>query len=203
MKYFISQPMKDKAQEEIKEQREQIIAAIKEEDEEAVIIDSFFEDYDPQNGCIPLKYLSKSLELLADADILYCAKGWEEARGCKIEHDCALAYEITVVEENKKSPMPTREKAVEILYEIINSGILDEELEVKIQDIASCIAAEDDNGIFIWGAEENDWIDLYVSKMDPYNSSVPYNTDELKKEYDKWIEHCKSVYEKYKIKEEE
>ncbi|MBE5957734.1 MAG: DUF4406 domain-containing protein [Lachnospiraceae bacterium] len=99
MKYFISQPMKDKTQEEIKEQREQIIAAIKEEDEEAVIIDSYFEDYDPQNGCIPLKYLSKSLELLADADILYCADGWEEARGCKIEHDCALAYGITVIEE--------------------------------------------------------------------------------------------------------
>ncbi len=100
MKYFISQPMKDKTQEEIKEQREQIIAAIKEEDEEAVIIESYFEDYNPQNGCIPLKYLSKSLELLADADFAYFAKGYEDARGCKIEHDCALAYGITVIEEN-------------------------------------------------------------------------------------------------------
>jgi hypothetical protein len=92
--------MKDKTQEEIKEQREQIIAAIKEEDEEAVIIESYFEDYNPQNGCIPLKYLSKSLELLADADFAYFAKGYEDARGCKIEHDCALAYGITVIEEN-------------------------------------------------------------------------------------------------------
>ncbi|MCR5704438.1 MAG: DUF4406 domain-containing protein [Eubacterium sp.] len=100
MKYFISQSMKDKTGQEIKEQREQIIAAIKAEDKDAVIIDSYFEDYDPKNGCIPLKYLAKSLELLADADILYCAKGWENARGCKIEHDCAVAYGITVIEEN-------------------------------------------------------------------------------------------------------
>lgn len=100
MKYFISQPMKDKTEDEIVEQREQIISAIKKEDSEAEIIDSYFEDYEPKNGCIPLKYLSKSLELLADADIIYCAKGWEQARGCKIEHDCAVAYGIVVIEES-------------------------------------------------------------------------------------------------------
>ena len=39
-----------------------------------------------------MKYLAKSIELLADADIVYFANGWQEARGCKIEHDCVIAY---------------------------------------------------------------------------------------------------------------
>ena len=58
------------------------------------IIDSYFEDYDPKNGCIPLKYLSKSLELLADADVAYFCPGWDTARGCKIENQCAVEYGI-------------------------------------------------------------------------------------------------------------
>ena len=100
MKYFISQPMNGKSKEEIELERNKIIETIFKQDSEAEIIDSYFKDYNPYNGCIPLKFLSKSIELLADADIAYFAKGWENARGCKIEHDCALAYGITVVEHN-------------------------------------------------------------------------------------------------------
>ena len=48
----------------------------------------------------PLWFLGKSLELLAGADIAYFTKDWEEARGCRIEHTCALEYGIeTVVED--------------------------------------------------------------------------------------------------------
>lgn len=103
MKLFISQPMKDKSAEEIKEKRENIIAHCKEMyGNELEVIDSYFPDYNPDMGCVPLKYLSKSIELLADADIAYFAKGWENARGCRIENTCAIEYGIEVVEDYRK-----------------------------------------------------------------------------------------------------
>lgn len=96
-KLFISQPMKDKTDSQIKEERTQ---AIKEAEallgESVEIIDSFFENAPAEAK--PLWFLGKSLELLANADIAYFAKGWENARGCKIEHDSAIAYGIKCIE---------------------------------------------------------------------------------------------------------
>lgn len=97
---FISQPMNGKTEEEILAVREKAIASAKRNiGEDVEVIDSYFDDYNPEKGCVPLKYLSKSLELLADADVAYFAKGWEEARGCRIENQCAIAYGIEVIED--------------------------------------------------------------------------------------------------------
>ena len=99
-KLFISQPMNGKTNEEILAVREKAIDSAKKNlGDDVEVIDSYFEDYNPENGCVPLKYLSKSLELLADADIAYFAKGWEDARGCRIENLCAIAYGIEVIED--------------------------------------------------------------------------------------------------------
>ena len=99
-KLFISQPMNGKTNEEILAVREKAIDSAKKNlGDDVEVIDSHFEDYNPENGCVPLKYLSKSLELLADADIAYFAKGWEDARGCRIENQCAIAYGIEVIED--------------------------------------------------------------------------------------------------------
>jgi hypothetical protein len=98
-KIFISQPMNGKTDKEILEQRKIAIAAAEHFLGEPVEeIKSFFEDYNPENGCIPLKYLAKSIDLLADADVVYFAPGWEETRGCKIEHECAEAYGISIID---------------------------------------------------------------------------------------------------------
>ena len=94
-KLFISQPMRNKTKDEILRERETAIKTASELfSDDVEIIDSYFEDYDPKNGCIPLKYLSKSLELLADADIAYFCPGCDAARGCKIENQCAVEYGI-------------------------------------------------------------------------------------------------------------
>ena len=96
-KLFISQPMKDKANDEILKEREKAIAdAIKYLGEDVEVIDSFFKD--APHDAKPLWFLGKSIELLSTADIAYFAKGWDRARGCKIEHDCAVAYDIDVIE---------------------------------------------------------------------------------------------------------
>lgn len=99
-KLFISQPMRGKTEEEILGEREKVIKAVeKYYGNEIEIIDSYFEDYDPKNGCIPLKYLAKSLELLADADIVFFCRGWDTARGCIIEHQCSVEYGIDRIYE--------------------------------------------------------------------------------------------------------
>lgn len=97
MKVFISQPMKDKTDEQIKTERAKAVNAIKEKyNEDVKIIDSFFENA-PHNAK-PLWFLGKSIELLADADIAYFCKDWNKYRGCKIEHICAKEYGINIME---------------------------------------------------------------------------------------------------------
>lgn len=96
-KLFISQPMGGKTDEEIKAERAKAIeSAEKLVGEPVEVIDSFFQG--APVGAKPLWFLGKSLELLADADVAYFAPGWEEARGCKIEHTCTVEYNIDRIE---------------------------------------------------------------------------------------------------------
>lgn len=98
-KLFISQPMNGKTNDEILAVREKAIASAKRElGEEVEVIDSFFND--APVDAKPLWYLAKSLELLSTADVAFFAKGWEEARGCRIENTCAIEYGIELVIED-------------------------------------------------------------------------------------------------------
>lgn len=104
MKVFISQPMRDKTEKEILKERNIAINKLKDRyGNDIEIIYSYFEDYNPDKGCIPLKYLSKSLELLADADLACFIGDWRKARGCVIEYDCAVAYRINTVTDKELS----------------------------------------------------------------------------------------------------
>lgn len=95
-KLFISQPMKGKSDEEILQEREQAIKEAEELLEEPVeVIDSFFQNTPAEAR--PLWFLGKSLELLSTADVAYFAEGWQDARGCKIEHECAAQYGIRAI----------------------------------------------------------------------------------------------------------
>lgn len=101
-KLFISQPMKGKTDEEILTERK---AAIKEAEklvgEPIEVIDSFFQSAPaPADVRRPLWFLAKSLELLSTADVAYFAPGWQEARGCKIEHECAVQYGIDRIDQS-------------------------------------------------------------------------------------------------------
>lgn len=97
-KLFISQPMRGKTDEEILAVREKAIkSAERNFGEKFEVIDSFFQN--APAGARPLWYLGKSIELLSTADVAYFAKGWEEARGCRIENLCAIEYGITVIED--------------------------------------------------------------------------------------------------------
>lgn len=97
-KLFISQPMRGKKDEEILAVRAQAIqSAERELGEEVEAIDSFIKG--APAAAKPLWYLGESIKLMAKADVAYFAKGWEEARGCKIEHECAIEYGILTIED--------------------------------------------------------------------------------------------------------
>ena len=97
MKIFISQPMRGKTDKEISSERAKAIETVKERYHADVeVIDSFFQS--APVGAKPLWFLGKSLELLSGADIAYFAKDWQKARGCKIEHECAVEYGISRIE---------------------------------------------------------------------------------------------------------
>lgn len=100
MKLFISQPMRDKTNEEIERERQNAIQSVKEKfGEEVEVIDSFFKD--APHDAKPLWYLGKSLMLLSTADVAFFCKGWDEYRGCRIENQCAIEYGIAVIEDYK------------------------------------------------------------------------------------------------------
>lgn len=85
MKVMISQPMNGLTDEEIKAVREEVIKVINSEWE---VLNTLF-DVKFDN---PIYYLAKSIEKLAEADIVIFVPGWEKARGCKIEYEIAKAY---------------------------------------------------------------------------------------------------------------
>ena len=99
-KLFISQPMKDKTDEQILAERKKAIEAAEEiVGEDVEVIDSFFQS--APADARPLWFLGKSLELLSTADIAYFGPGWSEYRGCKIEHECAVQYGIDRIESEE------------------------------------------------------------------------------------------------------
>ena len=104
-KAMLSQPMAGKTQEEITATRERAIAALKARGFE--VINTLFTDewYSKEKmeerGVvqIPLCFLAKSLENMSLCHAAYFCKGWEQARGCKIEHDAAVAYGLDIIYE--------------------------------------------------------------------------------------------------------
>lgn len=97
VKIFISQPMKDKTNQEIEQERKEIIEKIRKHFEkiEVKVIDSFFKD--APHDAKPLWFLGKSLELLSNANVIVLGKDWKNSRGCRIEYECAVQYGIPVI----------------------------------------------------------------------------------------------------------
>jgi len=95
MKAFISQPMNGKAEKQIIEERQEIIKRL--EDDGYEVIDTIFTENAPKNSDAGIYYLGKSIEAMAKADLVVFMKGWELARGCKIEYEVAKNYEKEIL----------------------------------------------------------------------------------------------------------
>ena len=105
-KAMLSQPMAGKNETEIIETRNRAIEVLKREGYEVVntlFTDEWYSDEAmKERGVvqIPLCFLAKSLENMSLCHAAYFCKGWENARGCRIEHDAAKAYGLKIIYED-------------------------------------------------------------------------------------------------------
>ena len=97
MKIMISQPMNGKSNEQIKEERKELIKQLESEGHE--VVDTVLAMETPKGIHEPIYYLAKSIEAMSLVDGVVFMKGWENARGCKIEHIIAKEYGLFVKEE--------------------------------------------------------------------------------------------------------
>lgn len=93
---FISQPMGGRSADEINAERRRVIELARQKFGEVDALETFFDDFGP--AAKPLDYLARSIEFLAKADVAIFTPGWQDARGCRIEHQCAEDYGIPVME---------------------------------------------------------------------------------------------------------
>ena len=104
-KAMLSQPMAGKTNEEIIATREKAISALEEKGYEIVntlFTDEWYsKDAMTERGVvqIPLYFLAKSLENMSRCHAAYFCKGWENTRGCRIEHEAAVAYGLEIFYE--------------------------------------------------------------------------------------------------------
>lgn len=104
-KAMLSQPMAGKTDEEIVAAREKAVSFLESAGYE--LVNTLFTDewYSRENmekrGVvqIPLCFLAKSIENMSLCHAAYFCKGWENARGCRIEHDTAKAYGLEIIYE--------------------------------------------------------------------------------------------------------
>lgn len=104
-KAMISQPMGGKTDDEIVSTRDRALMALEQRGYSTV--NTLFADewYSSEaiveRGVvqIPLCFLAKSLEKMSLCHAAYFCKGWENARGCRIEHEAAKAYGLEIIYE--------------------------------------------------------------------------------------------------------
>ena len=104
-KAMLSQPMGGLTDEEIVATREKAINYLTKKGYK--VVNTLFTDewYSKESMTkrgvrqIPLCFLAKSLENMSLCDTVYFCKGWEKARGCKIEHAAAAVYGLEILYE--------------------------------------------------------------------------------------------------------
>lgn len=94
-KLYISQPIVGKTEKEILEERKKaIVKAKKLLGEEVEVIDTFSDV-----EMTPLERLGHSIICLSKADVAFFLKGWQDFRGCIVEHSCTFYYDIPTIHE--------------------------------------------------------------------------------------------------------
>ena len=104
-KAMLSQPMAGKTEEEIIATRERAIHELERRGYE-VVNTLFTDEWYSQEAMkdrgvvnIPLCFLAKSLENMSKCHAAYFCAGWENARGCRVEHNAAKAYGLEIIYE--------------------------------------------------------------------------------------------------------
>lgn len=98
MKVMISQPMRNRTEEDIREERKHIIEKFNNMHIE--VIDTIFTEEAPEDNNAGIYYLGKSIQEMSKVDALFMCDGWREARGCRIEYQVAREYGVKILYED-------------------------------------------------------------------------------------------------------
>ena len=104
-KAILSQPMRGLTDDEIIQTRNRAIEELQSLGYE--IVNTLFTDewYSKESISergviqIPLCFLAKTIENMSKVHTVYFCKGWENARGCRIEHQIAKDYGLEIIYE--------------------------------------------------------------------------------------------------------
>lgn len=97
---MISQPMRGLSEEEIGKTRDAAIRCLQARGYQ--VLNTLFASDElpgPLGGQIPMRFLSKSIATMSRCDAVYFCEGWENTRGCKVEHAVAEAYGLEMLYE--------------------------------------------------------------------------------------------------------
>lgn len=97
MKIMISQPMRGKTEQQIRQEREELVEKLEQQGHK--VIDTILTDKPPIDCDEAIYFLGRSIELMSKADAVIFMKGWENARGCRIEYQIAKDYGKFIKEE--------------------------------------------------------------------------------------------------------
>lgn len=86
-----------------------------------------------------------------------------------------------------------REEAISILYDVINSDIINDEIADKLQEIANLIETEGQWHIDAFGMNAKDYGKLIVSPLCSINGVI-------QESYKAHIKECNEIVEKYRWK---
>lgn len=100
---FISQPMTGRTLDEVKKERQDIESIMHELNDglstkgiSVKVIDSFDEQAFIE-GRNPLDCIGDCIKKMSEANIVVFAPGWDKSRGCRIEHQCAVEYQLATI----------------------------------------------------------------------------------------------------------
>lgn len=96
-KVFISQPMNSLSSEYLVAVRKAAESEIRKQMGDDVQI--LYSTSDMGEGKPPAWYLGKSVQMMSEADLAYFCPGWDQYRGCSIEHRICLDYGIEIMRD--------------------------------------------------------------------------------------------------------
>lgn len=87
------------SKEEIIQKRASITKKLEERFGNITVIDSYFAEFDLMKSSLNASVycLGRAIIKLSEADIVVFAEGWENARGCRIEHTIAQDYGMDII----------------------------------------------------------------------------------------------------------
>jgi hypothetical protein len=112
--------MSDRSNEEIEATRKAAIEFI--ERNGLIVVNNISTEYHYDNidrtpSQKKMHMLSKEIDIMSECSILYCCDGWQDNKGCRIEHEIAREYNMVIIYENPSVSFITNSLASERLRE--------------------------------------------------------------------------------------